>query len=104
MTGKPVPDKPSRDQRGKLKTIRIPVQPLPAAGQVLRKPSWIRARAPTDPRVQQLKRMLREFNLHTVCEEASCPNLGECFSGGTATFMILGDLDPRRAFTQTDSD
>ena len=96
MTGKPVSTRPTRDQRGKLKTIRIPVQPLPATGQVLRKPSWIRARAPTDPRVQQLKRMLRDFNLHTVCEEASCPNLGECFAGGTATFMILGDLCTRR--------
>lgn len=96
MTGKSIPAKPSRDQRGRLKTIRIPVQPLPAGGRIVRKPSWIRARAPTDPKVQKLKRMLRDFSLHTVCEEASCPNLGECFAGGTATFMILGDLCTRR--------
>jgi len=96
MTEKSIPSTPTRDQRGRLKTIRIPIQPMPATGQVLRKPAWIRARAPTDPKVHQLKRLLREYKLHTVCEEASCPNLGECFAGGTATFMILGDLCTRR--------
>jgi lipoic acid synthetase len=96
MTGKSVPTRPTRDQRGKLKTIRIPIPAAPASGPVVRKPEWIRARAPTDPKVQHLKRMLRGFKLHTVCEEASCPNLGECFAGGTATFMILGDLCTRR--------
>lgn len=96
MTDDFVTTKPTRDQRGRLKTIRIPVPSIPAAGPTARKPEWIRARAPTDPKVHQLKRMLREFKLHTVCEEASCPNLGECFAGGTATFMILGDLCTRR--------
>jgi lipoic acid synthetase len=62
---------------------------------LLRKPSWIRARAPTDARVIQLKTLLREHRLHTVCEEASCPNLGECFAQGTATFMIMGKLCTR---------
>ncbi len=61
-----------------------------------RKPPWIRARAPTDPKVLALKALLRDKRLHTVCEEAACPNLGECFSHGTATFMILGDRCTRR--------
>ena len=60
-----------------------------------RKPHWIRARAPTDPGVIRLKSLLREHRLHTVCEEASCPNLGECFAQGTATFMIMGNLCTR---------
>ena len=67
----------------------VPVNPL------LRKPHWIRARAPTDARVIQLKSLLREHRLHTVCEEASCPNLGEGFAHGTATFMIMGKLCTR---------
>lgn len=58
---------------------------------VLRKPSWIRVRLPQGNAVQQLKARLRENSLVTVCEEASCPNIHECFSKGTATFMILGD-------------
>ena len=62
---------------------------------LLRKPHWIRARAPTDPGVIGLKSLLREHRLHTVCEEASCPNLGECFAHGTATFMIMGNLCTR---------
>ena len=61
-----------------------------------RKPAWIRAKAPTHPNVVRLKALLRERALHTVCEEASCPNLGECFGKGTATFMIMGDLCTRR--------
>ena len=68
------------------------VQPITA----LRKPSWIRVRAPLDPEVVQLKALLRRNNLHTVCEEASCPNLGECFAKGTATFLIMGDICTRR--------
>ena len=87
---------PDKEQRGKLKTSRIPIKVIPTEGPLPRKPAWIRARAPTDPRVLELKRLIREHNLHTVCEEASCPNLGECFSNGTATFMILGDLCTRR--------
>jgi lipoic acid synthetase len=61
-----------------------------------RKPPWIKAKAPTHPRVRELKQLLRSQQLHTVCEEASCPNLGECFTHGTATFMIMGDLCTRR--------
>lgn len=60
------------------------------------KPGWIRARAPTHPRVLELRRLLNDHRLHTVCEEAACPNLGECFAHGTATFMIMGDLCTRR--------
>ena len=66
-----------------------------AQSSLLRKPRWIRARAPTDPGVVRLKSLLREHCLHTVCEEASCPNLGECFAQGTATFMIMGNLCTR---------
>jgi lipoic acid synthetase len=84
------------DQRGKLKTSRIPIKVVPTEGPLPRKPEWIRAKAPTDPKVIALKRLLREKNLHTVCEEAACPNLGECFAHGTATFMIMGDLCTRR--------
>jgi lipoic acid synthetase len=84
------------DQRGKLKTSRIPIKVIPTEGPLPRKPEWIRAKAPTDPKVIALKRLLREKNLHTVCEEAACPNLGECFAHGTATFMIMGDLCTRR--------
>jgi len=75
------------------KTSRIPIKIVPQP--VLRKPEWIRMKAPDSARYQEIKRVLRENNLHTVCEEASCPNIGECFSGGTATFMILGDICTR---------
>jgi len=81
--------------KGADKVARIPIKVVPSKS-VQRKPSWIRARAPTGDRVRQLKSALRENNLYTVCEEASCPNLGECFSGGTATFMIMGDICTRR--------
>ncbi|HEX5693189.1 MAG TPA: lipoyl synthase, partial [Arenimonas sp.] len=63
---------------------------------VLRKPSWIRVRIPSGNAVQKLKSKLRENRLVTVCEEASCPNIHECFSHGTATFMILGEVCTRR--------
>jgi len=62
----------------------------------MRKPAWIRAKSPAGPEVQRLKSVLRENRLHTVCAEASCPNLGECFAHGTATFMIMGDICTRR--------
>jgi lipoic acid synthetase len=88
-------DDRSKQQRGRAKTSRIPVKVEPAAVP-LRKPAWIRARSPAGPEVQRLKKVLREKRLHTVCEEASCPNLGECFAHGTATFMIMGDLCTRR--------
>lgn len=76
------------------KTSRIPIKIVPQP--TLRKPEWIRMKAPDSARYQEIKRVLRENKLHTVCEEASCPNIGECFSGGTATFMILGDICTRR--------
>lgn len=69
---------------------------LIASDQSLRKPDWIRARIPAGANVQRVRTILRERQLVTVCEEASCPNLGECFSGGTATFMIMGDICTRR--------
>jgi lipoic acid synthetase len=76
------------------KTARIPIKIVPQP--MLRKPDWIRMKVPDSERFQEIKRVLRENKLHTVCEEASCPNIGECFSGGTATFMILGDICTRR--------
>ncbi len=87
---------PTRAQRGELKIKSIPIKVESSSASLQRKPDWIRARAPTAPRVLELKRLLREHNLHTVCEEASCPNLGECFAHGTATFMIMGVLCTRR--------
>ncbi len=60
-----------------------------------RKPEWIRARFPGGERFMEVKRLLREQGLHSVCEEARCPNIGECFNAGTATFMILGDVCTR---------
>ncbi|PPD11372.1 lipoyl synthase [Methylophilus sp.] len=76
------------------KTSRIPIKIVPQP--MLRKPEWIRMKVPDSARFQEIKQVLRDNNLHTVCEEASCPNIGECFSGGTATFMILGDICTRR--------
>ncbi len=82
-------------QKGAAKTARIPIKIVPA--ERLPKPDWIRVKAPSaSSRFYEIKRILRDHNLHTVCEEASCPNIGECFGKGTATFMILGDLCTRR--------
>jgi len=81
-------------QKGAAKTARIPIKIVPQ--QKLEKPDWIRVRSASSARFYDIKRILREHNLHTVCEEASCPNIGECFGKGTATFMILGDLCTRR--------
>src|SRR6187455_3422849 len=87
---------PNRE-KGAAKTARNPVKIVPQSpGEVLRKPSWIRVRSSNSQEFYEVKRILREQKLHTVCEEASCPNIGECFSKGTATFMILGDLCTRR--------
>jgi lipoic acid synthetase len=80
--------------KGEAKTARIPIKIVPA--ERLRKPEWIRVRASSSPRFMEIKRILREHALHTVCEEASCPNIGECFGKGTATFMIMGDICTRR--------
>ncbi|GHU37755.1 lipoyl synthase [Betaproteobacteria bacterium] len=83
-------------QKGKLKTARIPIKIVPV-GEPLRKPAWIRVKAGNEVgRFGEIKRMLREQKLHTVCEEAACPNIGECFGRGTATFMVLGDICTRR--------
>ncbi|WP_434519349.1 lipoyl synthase [Pseudomonas sp. NFX1] len=81
--------------RGAEKVARIPVKILPTE-EVPRKPDWIRVDIATSPEVARVKALLRKHKLHSVCEEASCPNLGECFSGGTATFMIMGDICTRR--------
>lgn len=85
---------PTEKQRGAEKMARIPIKVVPA--EPLRKPDWIRIKIPSTPAVAELKNILRENRLHTVCEEASCPNLSECFSHGTATFMIMGDKCTRR--------
>ena len=79
---------------GAAKTARIPIKII--ATERLPKPPWIRVRAPSSPRFYEIKKILREHHLHTVCEEASCPNIGECFGKGTATFMIMGDICTRR--------
>jgi lipoyl synthase len=81
-------------QTGAAKTARNPVKIIPITP--LKKPDWIRVKAGGSQTFYEVKRKLREHKLHTVCEEASCPNIGECFGKGTATFMILGDLCTRR--------
>src|SRR5690554_5248974 len=86
---------PSQKQKSHAKTSRIPIKIIPA--ERLKKPEWIRVKAASPgSRFYDIKRILREHNLHTVCEEASCPNIGECFGKGTATFMIMGDKCTRR--------
>lgn len=82
-------------EKGAAKTARIPIKVVATEGP-LRKPAWIRVRSSNSPEYARVKKLLREHRLHTVCEEASCPNIGECFSHGTATFMIMGDLCTRR--------
>ncbi len=81
--------------RGADKVARIPLKVIPT-DELPRKPDWIRVRMGTSAKVEHIKQTLRKHRLSSVCEEASCPNLGECFSGGTATFMILGDICTRR--------
>ncbi len=97
MTDKPRKVVAGEKLRGAGKMARVPVRfdPTPRQAQ-LRKPPWIRARFPGAPKVVELKKRLRANGLHTVCEEANCPNLGECFNAGTATFMIMGDICTRR--------
>ena len=95
----PVVETPAYDasakQKAQAKTSRIPIKIVPA--EQLKKPDWIRVRAALpSSRFYEIKQILREHNLHTVCEEASCPNIGECFGKGTATFMIMGDKCTRR--------
>jgi lipoic acid synthetase len=81
-------------QKGESKTARIPIKVV--SEPALPKPNWIRVRLGHGERFHAVKSALRANGLHTVCEEASCPNIGECFGKGTATFMILGDLCTRR--------
>ncbi|MES2662957.1 MAG: lipoyl synthase [Pseudomonadota bacterium] len=81
--------------RGAEKMARIPVRFVEEGG-ILRKPDWIRVRIPASGKAKQVRAILRENRLHSVCEEAACPNLPECFGKGTATFMILGDICTRR--------
>ncbi len=89
---------PGVKNKGGAKTARVFAKfPIKVIGdEPLRKPEWIRVRAPSSPRFYEIKQILREHRLHTVCEEASCPNIGECFGKGTATFMIMGDVCTRR--------
>ncbi len=88
-----MPDK----KRAAEKMARIPIKIIPTTPETKKRiPDWIRVRAPTDNKVAELKLLLRQNKMHTVCEEASCPNLSECFSHGTATFMIMGDKCTRR--------
>jgi lipoic acid synthetase len=88
-------NKTEHKQTGHAKTARNPIKIVPLQER-LRKPEWIRVKSGSGQGYHEVKRMLREHKLHTVCEEASCPNIGECFGKGTATFMILGDLCTRR--------
>jgi lipoic acid synthetase len=86
---------PTAKQKAEAKTARIPIKIVPA--ETLKKPHWIRVKAGSpSTRFYEIKQILREHKLHTVCEEASCPNIGECFGQGTATFMIMGDKCTRR--------
>ena len=97
VTPRPAPKKVEAGVklRGADKVARIPVKIIPT-DELPKKPDWIRVRIPVSPEVDRIKQLLRKHKLHSVCEEASCPNLGECFSGGTATFMIMGDICTRR--------
>jgi lipoyl synthase len=81
--------------RGADKVARIPIKIIPTV-EMPRKPEWIRVRMGSSARVESIKQTLRKHKLSSVCEEAACPNLSECFSGGTATFMIMGDICTRR--------
>ena len=96
MNETPQPTKPAGKIKGAGKTRLIPIA-VQTGVQPLRKPDWIRVRAgSSSTRFYEIKALLREQKLHTVCEEASCPNIGECFGHGTATFMIMGDRCTRR--------
>ena len=87
--------KPEQHQRGKLKTNKMPIEFISVDTKIERKPEWIRVKAPINEDVLHLKRLIRKNKLHTVCEEAACPNISECFASGTATFMILGNICTR---------
>ena len=87
---------PQTHKRGQTKLDRIPIKVEPLVGKRQKKPEWLKVRWQPSEEVQRIKKTLREHNLFTVCEEAACPNLGECFGRGTATFMIMGDICTRR--------
>jgi len=88
---------PGVKYRGAEKLDRIPIKIIPTTNEDrLKIPDWIRVRIHSSPNVERIKQLLRKHGLHSVCEEAACPNLSECFSGGTATFMIMGDVCTRR--------
>jgi lipoyl synthase len=86
---------PESHQRNAEKLARIPIK-VEQPETALRKPDWIRIKITASDEITRVKQLLREHQLHTVCEEAACPNLAECFQHGTATFMIMGDLCTRR--------
>jgi lipoyl synthase len=86
---------PGSHQRSAEKLARIPIK-VEQPETVLRKPDWIRIKISASDEITRVKQLLREHQLHTICEEAACPNLAECFQHGTATFMIMGDLCTRR--------
>ncbi len=86
---------PKSHQRNADKLKKIPIK-VETGTTTLRKPDWIKVKLPAGEAVNRIKKSLRRNKLHTVCEEAACPNLGECFHNGTATFMIMGDLCTRR--------
>ena len=94
-SSRPARLEPGVKLRGAEKVARIPVKVVPTE-ELPRKPDWIRVRVTNPGEVQRIKSLLRAQKLHTVCEEAACPNLPECFGGGTATFMIMGDICTRR--------
>ena len=94
-SARPAPVETGVKLRGAEKLARIPVKVIPTE-ELPRKPDWIRVRVKNPGEVARIKSLLREQKLHTVCEEAACPNLPECFGGGTATFMIMGDICTRR--------
>lgn len=96
-TARPRPVQPGEKLRGADKMARLPIKvQVKPRQQRLRKPKWIRASFSGTQAVADLKQVLRQKGLHTVCEEAACPNIGECFGNGTATFMIMGDICTRR--------
>ncbi len=98
MSASGLANAPGIKHKGEAKTARVFAKYAikVIAAERLKKPDWIRVRAPSSSRFYEIKKILREHHLHTVCEEASCPNIGECFGKGTATFMIMGDICTRR--------
>ncbi len=98
MSDKPIRLEPGVKLRDADKLARIPIKVVPTEREdMLRKPEWMKVKLPANSqRIDEIKQAMRKNNLHSVCEEASCPNLPECFNHGTATFMILGDICTRR--------